>query len=171
MNSGEPAAIAIREARPDDLGAIAAVYLESAGHHAALDPERYAVPGRSAVIEHYRKRLDIPEGALTLVAESDGAIVGFVDAEIVRSPDPMHRECLYCHIWEIAVSAARRGQGIGSRLMAAVEDWGRAQGAEYASLEYNAANTRAENFYRHRMAYRVASLTMIKALKAGSAAP
>jgi ribosomal protein S18 acetylase RimI-like enzyme len=76
----------------------------------------------------------------------------------------MHRNLVYCYIAEIAVHPDYRSQGIGERLVLAAEDWGRALGAEFASLEYNAANTRAGDFYRNRMGYRVASLTAIKRL-------
>jgi ribosomal protein S18 acetylase RimI-like enzyme len=76
----------------------------------------------------------------------------------------MHREILYCHIAEIAVSSRHQNQGIGSRLLQAAEDWGRQQGAEFASLEYHTANTRASSFYQQRMGYRPASITAIKRL-------
>ena len=37
-------------------------------------------------------------------------------------------------------------------------------GAKFASLEYHAANTRANLFYQERMGYRMASVTVIKRL-------
>src|SRR5215469_5345925 len=74
--------------------------------------------------------------SITLVADLGGEIVGFIDARLERSPDPMHREMLYCHIVEIAVGIAHQSQGIGRRLLEAAEDWGREHGAELASLEY-----------------------------------
>jgi len=48
---------------------------------------------------------------------------------------------VYCHIAEIAVRRQHRSQGIGGRLLLAAEDWGHRLGAEFASLEYDAANT------------------------------
>jgi len=101
---------------------------------------------------------------ITLVAELSGEIVGFIDARIEQSPDRMHREMIYCHISEIAVSRMRRNQGIGGRLLWAAEDWGHRLGAKFASLEYHAANTRANLFYQERMGYRMASVTVIKRL-------
>jgi GNAT superfamily N-acetyltransferase len=47
----------------------------------------------------------------------------------------MHREMIYCHIAEIAVRSQHRNQGIGSLSLRAAEDWGRREGAEFASLE------------------------------------
>ena len=76
----------------------------------------------------------------------------------------MHREVIYCHIAEIAVRGEYQNQGIGGRLLRAAEAWGRQQGAEFASLEYHVANTRASLFYQERLGYRPASITAIKRL-------
>jgi ribosomal protein S18 acetylase RimI-like enzyme len=160
-------AVTIQPAVPEDAEGIARIFLESAELHAQLDPERYWVPEYAAITERYRQGGQHPpsaETSVTFVADLGGEIVGFVDARLERSLDAMHREMLYCHIAEIAVSSHRRSQGIGEQLLRAAEDWGRRRGAEFASLEYHAANTRAAALYRERLGYRVASLTAIKRL-------
>jgi ribosomal protein S18 acetylase RimI-like enzyme len=160
-------AITIRPTLPQDADSITRIYLESADYHASLDPERYWVPEVEAIAARYREGRQHPPGAggeaLTLVAELGGDIAGFVDARITHSPDPMHREMIYCHVVEIAVRRRHQGQGVGGRLLRAAEDWGREQGAELASLEYLAANTRASAFYQ-RSGYRAAAITAIKRL-------
>jgi GNAT superfamily N-acetyltransferase len=163
-----PVEITIRPAVSRDADGIARTFCESAEYHAGLDPERYAVPAIEAISARYREGRQHPPHAaaraITLVAEVSGEIVGFVDARLEQSPDPMHREMTYCHIVEIAVTYRRRNQGIGGRLLRAAEDWGRGQGAEFASLEYLAANVRAGSFYQQRMGYRLASMIAIKRL-------
>jgi GNAT superfamily N-acetyltransferase len=158
----------IRPAVSEDADAIARVFLESAEYHASLDAERYGVPAFETISARYREGRQHPPDAgakaITLVAECGGEIVGFVDARLERSPDAMHREMLYCHIAEIAVNQKYQNQGIGGRLLQTAEDWGRRQGAAFASLEYHAANTRAGAFYQRQMRYRVVSLTAIKRL-------
>jgi GNAT superfamily N-acetyltransferase len=160
--------ITIRPAVPEDADGIARTFVESAEHHARLDPERYLVPAIETISARYRQGRQHPPVAggesITLVAELGGEIVGFVDARLERSPDVMHREMIYYHVVEIAVSRRRQSQGIGGQLLRAAEDWGRRQGAELASLEYNSANTRAAVFYQQRMGYRVATITAIKRL-------
>jgi ribosomal protein S18 acetylase RimI-like enzyme len=157
----------IRTAVADDASGIARTLLESGEHHASLDPERYSVPPGEEILARYRDgRQHSPDAGavcITLVAERDGNIVGFVDARLDRSPDPMHRDILYCHISEIAVDSRYRSQGIGRSLLNAGEDWGRRMGAEFASLEVHIANTRASSLY-HRMGYSAASITGIKRL-------
>ena len=162
------APITVRPAVPEDADGIARTYLESAEYHARLDPERYLTPAVETISASYREGRQHPPDArgkcVTLVAELTGEIVGFIDARLEQSPDAMQREIIYCHVAEIAVSGRHRNQGIGGQLLRATEDWGRRRGAEFASLEYHAENTRASEFYQRRMGYRVASITAIKRL-------
>jgi ribosomal protein S18 acetylase RimI-like enzyme len=162
------APITIRSAIPEDADGITCVYMESAEYHASLDPKRYWLPAVETTEARYRDgqwhSQDAGQQSVTLVAELSGEIVGFVDAQLQQSPDPMHRAITYCHIVEIAVSTRHQNQSIGERLLSTAEEWGRQQGAELASLEFLAVNTRAATFYQRRMGYRPASITAIKRL-------
>jgi len=168
MGEAPSVAITIRLSVSEDADGIAHRFLESAEYHARLDPERYAVPAVATRSARCREGLQHPPHAggkrITLVAELSGEIVGFIDARLEQSLDAMHREMIYCHIAEIGVSCRYQNQGIGGRLLRAAEDWGRGQGAEFASLEYHAATTRASLFYQQRRGYRPASITSMKRL-------
>lgn len=163
------AAVEIRPAVSDDADGIARTFLESAEHHTRHDSERYSTPAIETVAARYRKGRQHPadwgEEVMTLVADLSGEIVGFVDARLERPADTMHRDMIYCHVAEIAVRSQNRSQGIGERLLRAAEEWGRRRGAEFALLEYHAANVRAGLFYQERMGYRIASFTAIKRLE------
>jgi lactoylglutathione lyase len=161
--------IMIRPAVSDDAAGIARTFLESAEFHASLDPERYLLPDIETISARYREGRQHPKGpgagtSLTLVAETPGEIAGFIDARLEQSPDPMHREIIYCHMAEFAVRSKYQKQGIGGRLLRAAEEWGRSQGAQFASLEYHTANARASSFYQQHMDYRPGSITGIKRL-------
>lgn len=166
--ASRPATVSIREAIVQDIPDIANAFRESAEYHANLDPERYGVPMLETISTRYQEArqhpADAEERSITLVAEFNRAIVGFIDVRLERSPDLMHREMTYCHIAEIAVSTRFQNRGIGEHLLRAAEEWGRRQGATFASLEYHVANTRAAEFYQRRMGYRVAAITAIKRL-------
>lgn len=161
-------ALTIRAAAARDADAIARIFIESAEHHAGLDPERYAVPSAEAIAARYREGRQHDAGehpaSTTLVTEHEGEVVGFVDARLEESSDPMHRPIVYCHVAEIAVSRRHQGNGIGARLLNAAEDWGRRNGASYASLDYHVANARAAAFYQHAMGYGAAAVIAIKRL-------
>lgn len=168
VHSPCPVAVTIRPAVSEDADGIARTYLESAEYHAQLDPQRYSAPAFETISSRYHEgRQQPPESSkkgTTLVAELSGEIVGFIDARLEHSPDAMHREMIYCHVSEIAVRSQHQNQGIGERLLRAAEEWGRQQGAEFASLEYHSANTPASVFYQQRMGYCAASITAIKRL-------
>jgi ribosomal protein S18 acetylase RimI-like enzyme len=153
--------VTIRPGTPEDAVGITRVFLESAEHHARLDPECYFVPDAETISAIYRE--GHAEGT-TLVAEDNGEIVGFVDVHLSRFPDPMHQKRVYCHITEIAVRTQHQSHGIGRELLIAAEEWGRQQGASYGLLEFHPANTRAAEFYQQRMGYRPSSTTVIKRL-------
>jgi GNAT superfamily N-acetyltransferase len=167
MTLSRPQAVVnIRPAAPEDAPGITLVFLESAGHHARLDRVRYRVPPIETILARYSAARQRPADAagITLVAESRGEIVGFVDARCEPSPDLMHRDVRLCQVSEIAVTSSHRSRGIGARLLRAAEDWGRGQGAAFAVLEYHAANSRAGAFYQRRMGYSVAAFTAMKPL-------
>jgi ribosomal protein S18 acetylase RimI-like enzyme len=157
----------IRQASAADADDIAGVYLESARVHRELDGERYVEPPRDEIVARYRGGGQHPasaSAAVTLVAELDGAVIGFVDARLERPHDAMHRQTVYVYIAEIAVACACQNRGVGERLMRAAEDWGRRMGAEFASLDYVASNERASRLYHARLGYRVASVIAVKRL-------
>ena len=128
MSEGRQLATTIRPALSEDAEGIARTFLESAEYHARVDPKRYSAPTLETISARYREgrqHLPVAGGqAITLVADLSGEIVGFIDAHLEQSPDLMHREMIYCHVAEIAVSGRHQNQGIGGRLLRAAEDWG-----------------------------------------------
>jgi ribosomal protein S18 acetylase RimI-like enzyme len=160
------ASVRIRPATPDDAEAITRIYIESAAHHALIDPERNHIPDRVAIEERYRTGRQHPddgEETVTLLAETGGEIAGFLDARLMQPFDPMYRPATVCFIADIAVSTAHRSRGIGEQLMQAAEEWARRHGAEFVTLEYHSGNPRAGSFYA-RLGYRNASVVAIKRL-------
>ena len=157
----------IRQAVAEDADGITRTFLESAEHHASLDSELYFVPDVETIAARYKEGRQHPAEeraeSITLVAEFSGEIAGFIDARLYRPTDAMHRQMVYCLVSEIAVRREHQDHGIGGQLLRAAEDWGRQHGAEFAALEYHAANTRAGAFYR-QMHYRLASITAIRRL-------
>jgi GNAT superfamily N-acetyltransferase len=167
INAASKLAAIIRRAVAEDTDGITRTFLESAEHHASLDPELYFVPEAETIAARYKERRQHPAEkraeSITLVAELSDDIIGFIDARLYQPPDAMHRQMIYCLVSEIAVRREHQNHGIGGQLLRAAEDWGRQHGAELAALEYHAANKLAGAFYQH-MHYRLGSITAIRRL-------
>jgi len=134
--SDRTASVVLRPGTAGDVDALAEISVSSARHHAALDPEFYAVPVREAVATSLREALERENDAdaVRLVAEVDGVVVGSATVEL-RSPSPgsMLRPQLGASVG-LAVLDDRRGAGIGSRLMEAAEAWASERGASLMML-------------------------------------
>ena len=67
------------------------------------------------------------------------------------------------YIGELATDETVEGQGVGSALVAACEQWARDEGYEIITLSTGAGNSRALNFY-HNLDYRDEDITLAKIL-------
>lgn len=56
------------------------------------------------------------------------------------------------HVWlhNLVVDADRRGEGVGGRLLAFVEDWAAGRGCDLVALPSRASRDRAHGFYEER---------------------
>lgn len=79
--------------------------------------------------------------SLALVAAAGNKVVGYAVAWL--DARPAHE----LHIANIAVRPDHRRQGIGMRLVQAIEEYGRSAGAKTLYLEVRESNTGAQQFY------------------------
>jgi ribosomal protein S18 acetylase RimI-like enzyme len=127
------------------------------------------LPGRSenelqAFQDHHMQTaLGTPlPGAATLVAAMpSGPVLGFIHVE--PGPDPVTAEPAG-YVSMLAVVPEAEGQGIARQLMAAAEEWARAQGYRCLSLDVFASNERARRFY-NLLGYDEDSVKLYKLLK------
>jgi ribosomal protein S18 acetylase RimI-like enzyme len=86
-------------------------------------------------------------------------VVGVLSAELHEPIDPAGRELQTdfnrwrLHVNSLGVLATHRRHGVGSALMQAVEEWGRARGAEVVILETETNNPTSVPFYEQRMGF------------------
>lgn len=139
------AAIVVRAARPDDLTAVAAVFL-------ACWRDSYAGFLRADVIDMYdddsaralwRPTLSNPPAdIIVFVAEQAGRdLLGVI--RIGTDPD----EPTAGHVYSLYVRPGTQGLGVGTRLLAAADDRFRRDGVHEATLWVFAANAAAQGFY------------------------
>jgi ribosomal protein S18 acetylase RimI-like enzyme len=151
----DTAALLIRPARlPDDMPGLVRLFFDV--HDAT--PEH-----GHPVTEDYARAIHQPVAPdhLLLVAELDGEVVGTLDARL-RRDDAAGFVGVY--VDNLAVAAAHRSRGIGTRLMTAVEDWASAQSARSVALDTELSNAGAQRLYQ-RLGYQRRAVIMAKDLR------
>jgi GNAT superfamily N-acetyltransferase len=125
--------ITVRTAEAGDAGAIASLC------------GQLGYPSTSEDIERRLAETAGDPAAAVLVAHSgcDG-VIGWVH---VRALHLITRDAC-AEIGGLVVDEARRGRGIGTRLMAAAEEWSRSQGLGTLRLRSNVIRDEAHAFYR-----------------------
>ena len=102
---------------------------------AQLERENFSDPWSK---DAFREELDVPY-SLTLVAEADGSVAGYLNAHIVYEN---------IHINTFCVAAPFRKQGIGRKLLEETLGLAARSGAVEATLEVRAGNEAAQRLYR-----------------------
>jgi len=123
----------IRKALVSDAQAISVLICEEMGYDADM-----------TLVKEQLARCMASRSDCVLVAEVDGAVVGFIhacDYQLLYVP-PMK------NIMGIAVASVHRRRGIGRALLDAVERWARTDGALGVRLVSGAQRTEAHLFYR-----------------------
>ncbi len=90
----------------------------------------------------YHKELQSPEQVIMLVARADsagGPVAGFIVSRLI-GPE--------LHVYNVAVRRELRRRGVAARLLRAVLEWGRRNGASLAFLEVREGNSAAQSLYR-----------------------
>lgn len=82
--------------------------------------------------------------ALMLVADAGGTAIGMCTAQVLISTAEGGPVAL---VEDVVVTQSWRGQGIGARLLAAVDEWARERGLRRLQLLADRTNGRAIDFY------------------------
>ena len=99
---------------------------------------------------------------VALVAEEDGEVVGFVNANFRPQ---LHHLAPVGTIDEIVVDAGRRGRRIGERLVEAVLEEARRRGADVVEVTTHERRERARRFYK-RCGFEATSIKLVHPLDA-----
>ncbi|MDY0872255.1 GNAT family N-acetyltransferase [Dongia rigui] len=130
----------------------------TAADHAAiraLDPRliaEAALPGATREdFRHFQRNVTEaaltdtnPKSRLIVAADESGAILGYM--HVKPTLDDV-RGCESGYLSIIAVAESAVGQGVGSMLMKAAEDWARGHGYPSLLLDVFASNATARRFY------------------------
>jgi len=115
-----PPAVVVRAAVPADLAAIGRLGASLVRMHHELDPKRFIAPPpeiEQSYASFLGRQLQA-DGVVVLVAERDGAVVGYTYAGM-EGFDFMALRGPAGAIYDIVVDPAQRGQGVGRLLVEA----------------------------------------------------
>ena len=140
-------AMRVREAAPGDIDTVVELWCEFQDYHADLDPLfRRAEAGRESFREWVCKPLEAEDGLL-LVAEEEGRVVAYLLAGEVSRPG-IFAERRAGMVYDLALTAAHRGGGIGTALVESALKWFSGRGLTLLQCGVATANEGARAFWR-----------------------
>ena len=161
--------VEIRPVTMADLEVLIDIYLDTALHHARIDPEVFWVPSRADAGERVRRRIEGRGPTAEFVAAIvDGRMAGSASVDVADSLHPMIRGISTAE-FGVSVLDGFRGRGIGRALIDHVERWAAEHGVGRMVLTVSTANDGAIRLY-HELGYRDFDLVMLKPLGAGDSA-
>lgn len=158
--------VEIRPVTLDDLEVLIDIYIDTAIHHAAIDPELFHVPGRADVAARLRRRIESrgPDSEY-VAAIVDGRMVGSASINV---EDPPHSGSMMRPLrtaeFGVSVVEGQRGRGIGRTLIGHIEEWAAEHGLERVILNVAEANVDAIRLY-HALGYREYDRAMRKTIR------
>ena len=163
--------VTVRSAAAGDGAGIARAWISAGAYHAELDPEHFQRPSAEGLAEDWDRRFESArDDVLDLVAEADGAVIGWLHAHVeppvANAADQFVRELAMTRLAVDAVIVERTHwrHGAGSALLLAAERWGRDRGAQVARLDTYASSPVSVPFYEAGMGYERRSIVFQKRL-------
>ena len=140
----------VRKAERRDLEALGRLGAMLIRTHYAFDQQRFLKPverAESGYASFLGSVLDTPDACI-FVAEEDSTIIGYVFAALEPlSWKELRGPAGFIH--DIAVTAERRCEGVGTKLIQTAIDWLRERGAPRVVLGTAAADETAHTLFRH----------------------
>jgi GNAT superfamily N-acetyltransferase len=158
-------AVEIRPVTIEDLEVLIDIYLDTAIHHAAIDPEVFHVPDRKDIAFRLRRRIEGRGVTGEYIAAMVGdEMVGSASVDFAEPPSAgnMARSVPTAE-FGVSVVDGWRGHGIGRALIEHLERWATGHGIERMILNVSEANEGAIRLY-HDLGYRDYDRAMLKRL-------
>jgi ribosomal protein S18 acetylase RimI-like enzyme len=155
----------IRSANLEDYEELYAVFEEVDALHCEALPQVFQEPDGPVRSREYVTAIVSNENMVLFVAESDGQIIGLVQAYVQEAPDiPLFVPRRYAVIDNVAVKQDFRRSGIGQALIEKAERWAKDKKASQIELNVWEFNTGATAFY-DKLGYETARRIMWKPLE------
>ena len=165
LTISNPEGVEIRPVTLGDLETLIDIYLDTARHHAAIDPDVFHVPDREDIAVRLRRRIDGRGDTGEYVAAIvDGIMAGSASVDLADPPTAGNMmRAIPTAEFGVSVVAGFRRRGIGRALIEYLERWAEARGVERMILNVSEANEGAIRLY-HALGYRDYDRAMLKRL-------
>lgn len=139
--------LVIRKATKRNLESIGILWQEFMDFHKERDPAfARSADGHEYFKEFIASHLE-KESSLVLVAEQDGAVVGYCLAMLAKYP-PVFASRDYGTVYDLAVTQRCRKAGIGEKMYQSAEKWFLEKGIHRIELRVVVSNEIATAFWR-----------------------
>ncbi|CAN7190454.1 MULTISPECIES: GNAT family N-acetyltransferase [Microbacterium] len=136
----------VRRATTADIDRLSALNAGVQLLHAEGRPDLFREPEPEALRAFLAEQL--AEGAIVLIADVDGAVGGYILAEVnARPANPFRHASKSLYVHHIAVDPGQRRQGVGQQLMDAAVAIGRAEDVDAVRLDSWSFNHDAHTFF------------------------
>ena len=158
--------IAITPYQPEDAPAIINLVRELQAHESEIF-DRAKSPDQIGqwYLDSLLKQCDDSEGQILVARSADGSVVGYASILARQNSADYEGEIYYefGYVSDLAVAASLRGQGIGSQLLDACEQYAKARGAKWLRIQALTDNTGAVRLYE-KFGFRSLSIDMEKVI-------
>jgi GNAT superfamily N-acetyltransferase len=161
--------VVIRSLRPGDGEGVARVWMENARYYVDLAPDDFQLPMVEGLAEFFEPDAERESGdRIFLVAEVDGEVAGYAAATLAPPLESADRQYVpqlaetRISIDALGITDAHQRRGLATRLVEAVEGWGRERGATLAATDTYVDSPLSVPFWQERMGYRPRSVVMWK---------
>lgn len=135
----------IRRATKDNITAIKNLYWELDQDAVKYQPEHFLLLPRP---EDFLMQIIEQENSDFLLCEENGSAIGFALVQIKQAGNiSCLKEQKYLYILDFIITATRRSQGFGSKLLEACKQYGKEQQAEFLRLSVFPKNQDGIRFY------------------------
>jgi diamine N-acetyltransferase len=116
--------------------------------HVLLYPQYFKPYDFNSILNFFEKTAKDPN-SIFLLAEDDGSPFGYVWLTIRDRPEtPFTKASKSLYIHQISVDQKHSGKGVGTALIAYIEQLAKDMGANKIELDYWIDNTTAKHFYK-----------------------
>lgn len=150
--TGGRVVVAAPDASTEDLDALGPLWCQMQQHQIAVtadgllneDLERGWKIRRSWYVD------ELAKGGTIIRAHRDGVLVGYCAVRVDLNPDETFRTMAMATVITLSVEVGSRGEGVGTALLEAAEDFARSCGADTLALEVMPGNHRARVLYERQ---------------------